>query len=315
MPKSLIVFLLCFSIAVVADDFPGSYIAETEKAIQIGAEIDVSQIPSGSLLRAELGGIPVWVYRRTNDDIYQLDNDNRELFSDPDDRFADEIIEMQLYAIVNRPLVQLLKYARQRMVFKSHRAVNSEYFVFVGIGTHSGCLLSFKTPEIKKQKNVVLHDRCTDAKYDSSGRIFKGTVKKILGDEESKYNLMLLPYRFVSPDRIKIGLLEPNDQLPEVYGSHRDKYSKLDATEMLMLAARMNDDVGIREAMANGANPHYRKLGKGSVIDAAIAGSSIEIVKMLLDLGVKPTDYSLEIATFYDRKEVVKLLAIASGSI
>jgi hypothetical protein len=194
------------------------------------------------------------------------------------------------------------------MRFQSHRAVSENYFVVVGFSPHSGCSLTFKSTKFKQSENVIFYDPCTDTKYDGAGRIYKGSVKKIHGDGPAKYNLILLPYRFTSASTIFLGLLPGASKLPALDSNHREKYKTLNPTETLMLAARMNDHVTIHSSLQRGANPYFQRIGEGSVIDSAIMGSSTNIVKMLLLMGVKPTHSSLELAKMLNREDVIRLL-------
>lgn len=299
---------MLFPALVLGAEFPESYIKNAESIFIKGIEVDVSKLPVGSLMRVILGDIPVWVYRRTQEDITQLQKAPLSGFVDPDDNYLSELIEKQYYSIANKAFAQLLRYSALNMRFQTHRAVSEDYFVVVGFSPHSGCTLTFKTTKFKQSDNVIFYDPCTDTKYDSAGRIYKGTVKKLHGDEPAKYNLILLPYRFTSAGTIFIGLLPGASKLPALDSNHREKYKTLNPTETLMLAARMNDHVAIYSSLQNGANPYFQKIGEGSVIDSAIMGSSTNIVEMLLQMDVKPTHSSLEIAKMLNREDVIKLL-------
>jgi hypothetical protein len=48
--------------------------------------------------------------------------------------------------------------------------------------------------------------------------------------------------------------------------------------------------------------------GKGSPLDAAIIGSSMKIIELLIATGAKPTQHSLNAANFVKRHEVVNLV-------
>jgi ubiquinol-cytochrome c reductase iron-sulfur subunit len=309
--KILIYVILCVLVCPVlalGTEFPESQIEDTESAFIKGIEVDVSKLPAGSLMRVIMGNIPIWVYKRTKQDLSQLKSVPLGKLSDPDDNYLNELIEKQYYSITNKPFAQLMKYSAQNMRFNSYRSVSDDYFIVVGFSPHSGCYLTFKTTKFKQSENITFYDPCTDTKYDGAGRIYKGTVRKLLGDEPAKYNLIIPPYRITSTNKIVLGLLPGAPELPALKSKHREKYKTLNPTETLMLAASMNDHAVIHSSIKNGANPYYQKIGKGSVIDSAIMGSSTNIVKMLLQMGVKPTHSSLEIAKMLHRDDVIKLL-------
>ncbi len=309
--KILIYVILCaliIPVLALGAEFPESYIEDTKSAFIKGLEVDVSKLPAGSIMRVMLGNIPIWVYKRTQQDLSQLKTVPLGKLSDPNDSYLNALIEKQYYSITNKPFAQLMKYSAQNMRFNSYRSVLDDYFVVVGFSPHSGCYLTFKTTKFKQSENITFYDPCTNTKYDAAGRIYKGTVKKLLGDEPAKYNLILPPYRFTGSNTIFLGLLPGASKSPALESKHREKYKILNPTEKLMLAARMNDHTVIHSSIENGADPYYQKIGEGSVIDSAIMGSSTNVVKMLLQMGVKPTHSSLEIAKMLNREDVIKLL-------
>lgn len=304
--------VLCFfyvPILVFGSEFPESYIRNTQSVFKQGIEIDVSQLAAGSIMYAKLGEIPIWVYKRTSEDINQLKTTSLNQLADPNDGNINELIERQYYSTSDKALAQLIKYSDLRMQYPSYRSISNSYFVVAGFDPHSGCYLKFKKRKVKDNTNAIFYDPCTDAQYDSAGRVYKGTVKNFNRDDEvAKYNLILLPHKFTSTNKIFIGLLPKTPILPALESKHKDQYKTLSPTDRLMLAARMNDHVTIHQSMEAGANPHYQEIGKGSVIDSAIAGSSTNIVEMLLQIGVKPTRSSLEIAKKLNREDVIQLL-------
>jgi Rieske Fe-S protein len=312
---SLLILFLVIPLTVNGAEHPYSYVEKEISDIKTGLEINVSELQSGHLLRAKMGKIPVWVYKRTERDISNLQIDNDDRFADPGDKYLDDLIINKYRSVIDKPFAQLLKYTKQHIVFKSYRSINPSYFVFAGMGPHSGCYLTFKPKQFYENTDIVFYDPCTNTKFDSSGRIFQGVVEKYRANEVAKYNLMLLPYHITTQGIISVGLLHGHSELPDIEYDYREEYKKLDPTHMLMLAARMNDRKGIAEALKNGANPRNYKIGDGSVIDSAIIGSATDIVLMLMNLGARPTDSSYEIANSLNRDDVLRLLAAKDGAI
>ncbi len=304
----IIFCILYVPVLAFGSEFPESYIKNAELVFEQGIEVDVSKLPAGSIMSVKLGEIPIWIYKRNQEDINQLRAATLNMLADPNDSNTDKLIEKQYYSITNKPFAQLIKYSSLNMKFNSYRAISDDYFVVVGFSPHSGCYLTFKDTKLTSDENIIFYDPCTDTKYDGAGRIYKGTVKKYQRNEAAKYNLILPPYEFSSANKIYIGLLPGSPKLPTLESKHQEKYKTLNSTDTLMLAARMNDHATIHKSIEKGANPNYQKIGEGSVIDSAIIGSSTNIVKMLLDMGVKPTHSSLEIAKMLNREDVMKLL-------
>ncbi len=80
------------------------------------------------------------------------------------------------------------------------------------------------------------------------------------------------------------------------------------STEKLITACRYNDLETVKLALKEGADANYYVAGNGSPLDAAIIGSSMQIIELLIANGAKPTPNSLKAANFVKRVEVVKLV-------
>ncbi len=63
----------------------------------------------------------------------------------------------------------------------------------------------------------------------------------------------------------------------------------------------------VKAAIKQGAGINYFRIGEESPIDAAIAGSSIHIIKFMLQKGAKPTPNSESLARALERQDVLKL--------
>jgi len=154
--------------------------APSEKARAAGApvEVDISGIAPGELRTVEWRGKPVWILRRTKEQLADLEGHNNEL-ADPDsDRpgFTPEFAKNE------------------------YRARNPEYFVCVAICTHLGCS---PTPHLNPGAQPGLPSDwpggffcpCHGSTFDLSGRVF--------ANKPAPDNLEVPPYVF-SPDNTKI---------------------------------------------------------------------------------------------------------------
>ena len=69
-----------------------------------------------------------------------------------------------------------------------------------------------------------------------------------------------------------------------------------------------HDAAAIKAAIEQGADINYFRIGEGSPMDAAIAGSSIQVIKFMLQNGARPTPNSESLARALERQDVLKLL-------
>ncbi|MEE9493352.1 MAG: hypothetical protein V3W04_08255 [Gammaproteobacteria bacterium] len=64
----------------------------------------------------------------------------------------------------------------------------------------------------------------------------------------------------------------------------------------------------VKLALKEGADAEYYAVGKGSPFDAAIIGSSMEVINLLVINGARPSPNSLNVAKFVGRTELIKLI-------
>lgn len=151
--------------------------AKTEAA---GApvEVDVSAMAPGELMTVAWRGKPVWILRRTEEMIKDLETLADEL-KDPES----QVPQQPSYA--------------QNMT----RSVNPEFLVVVGICTHLGCAPSFRpdeaAPDLGPDWKGGFFCPCHGSRYDFAGRVFNGVP--------APANLVVPPYRYLSDTRLLIG--------------------------------------------------------------------------------------------------------------
>ena len=150
------------------------------KAQAAGApiEIDVSKLEPGQRVTAEWRGKPVWVIRRTADQLKSLDELN-DMVRDP-----------------NSELPMQPDYAEN-----TQRSIKPEYVVLVGICTHLGCSPTFR-PDVAA---ADLGDDwmggffcpCHGSKFDMAGRVYNGVP--------APKNLEVPRHKFISDSVILVG--------------------------------------------------------------------------------------------------------------
>ncbi len=167
----------------VAIPFVGS-IQPSERARAAGAavEADIGALQPGEKLTVEWRGKPVWIVRRTPEQLAQLPRLDPQL-ADPNSlRKQDELTP---------------EYARN-----GWRARKPEYLVVVGICTHLGCSPSDKfkpgpQPSLPDDWEGGFLCPCHGSTFDMAGRVFK--------NKPAPDNLEVPPYMFLSDTRVLIG--------------------------------------------------------------------------------------------------------------
>ena len=156
----------------------------SERARAAGApvEVDISALKPGEKLTVEWRGQPVWIVRRTPEQIAALPKLDPELADPKSQRNPDELTP---------------PYARNE-----NRSIKPEYLVVVGICTHLGCSPSDKftpgaQPSLPNDWAGGFLCPCHGSTFDMSGRVFK--------DKPAPDNLEVPPYYYLSDSRLLIG--------------------------------------------------------------------------------------------------------------
>ena len=165
----------------VAVPFLGSW-NPSEKAKAAGAPVkaDISKIEPGQMVVVEWRGKPVYVLRRTPDQIADLSELDDNL-KDPESSSSDQ----------------------PAYISGTPRSLNDEYFVVVGLCTHLGCAPKFR-PEVGAADLGGASWRggffcpCHGSKCDLAGRVYKGVP--------AADNLIIPPYSFEGDNVLVIGV-------------------------------------------------------------------------------------------------------------
>jgi ubiquinol-cytochrome c reductase iron-sulfur subunit len=148
------------------------------KALGAPAEADISKLEPGQMLRVKWRGQPVWVVKRTEQMLKDLESLTGQLL-DP-----------------NSEAPQQPEYARNP--FRSRKP---EILVAIGICTHLGCSPTYR-PEVAPADlgpdwKGGFFCPCHGSRFDLAGRVFKGVP--------APTNLVIPPYRFLSDTLILVG--------------------------------------------------------------------------------------------------------------
>jgi ubiquinol-cytochrome c reductase iron-sulfur subunit len=168
--------------AAVAVPFVSSF-APSERAKAAGAsvEVDISEIPPGQKITVEWRGKPVWIMRRTPEQVDSLKKTEPEL--------ADPKSERNAFPTPD--------YAKNQ-----HRSIKPEVFVGVGICTHLGCSPGEKfatgpQPSLPDNWQGGFLCACHGSTFDVAGRVFK--------NKPAPDNLEVPPHMYLSETRLLIG--------------------------------------------------------------------------------------------------------------
>jgi ubiquinol-cytochrome c reductase iron-sulfur subunit len=160
-----------------------STFAPSERAKAAGApvEVDISALKPGEKMTVEWRGKPVWVVRRTPEQLAELPKNDPQL--------ADPKSERKAYPIPD--------YAKNE-----NRSIKPEYLVVVGICSHLGCSPSDKfasgpQPSLPDDWKGGFLCPCHGSTFDMAGRVFK--------NKPAPDNLEVPPHMYLSDSRILIG--------------------------------------------------------------------------------------------------------------
>lgn len=171
--------------AGVAVPFLGSW-QPSAKAKAAGApvKVDISKLAPGDQMVVEWRGKPVFIRRRTEEQLKELTSMN-EVVADPESK------------------VSLSKNEQPKYIQGEARSLagKEEYLVVIGLCTHLGCSPKARpekaAPDLGSDWIGGFFCPCHGSKFDLSGRVYKGVP--------APTNLQVPPYRFATDSLIVIG--------------------------------------------------------------------------------------------------------------
>ena len=160
-----------------------STFAPSERARAAGApvQVDISTIAPGEKLTVEWRGKPVWILRRTPEQLAAL---------------------KALDPLLADPNSERTQYPTPAYAKNEYRSIKEEYFVGVGICTHLGCSPSDKfatgaQPSLPDDWKGGFLCPCHGSTFDLAGRVFK--------DKPAPDNLEVPPHMYLSDSVLLIG--------------------------------------------------------------------------------------------------------------
>ena len=156
--------------------------SERAKAAGAAVEVDIAELKPGEKVTIEWRGKPVWIVRRTPEQVAALAGIDSQLADPKSERKPDELTP---------------EYARNEA-----RSIKPEFFVAVGICSHLGCSPSdkFQTgaqPSLPDDWKGGFLCPCHGSTFDMAGRVFK--------NKPAPDNLEVPPHMFLSDSKLLIG--------------------------------------------------------------------------------------------------------------
>jgi len=155
--------------------------SERAKAAGAAVEVDISAVKPGEKLTVEWRGKPVWIVRRTPEQLAALAKNDPQL-ADPNSA---------------RNAYPTPEYAKNPA-----RSIKPEYLVVVGICSHLGCSPSDKfqmgaQPSLPDDWTGGFLCPCHGSTFDLAGRVFK--------NKPAPDNLEVPPHMYLSDTKLLIG--------------------------------------------------------------------------------------------------------------
>ncbi len=156
--------------------------SERAKAAGAAVEVDIAAIKPGEKMTVEWRGKPVWIVRRTPEQLAALPKLDAQLADPKSER---------------KPADQAPEYARNE-----NRSIKPEFLVAVGICTHLGCSPSDKfatgpQPSLPDDWQGGFFCPCHGSTFDLAGRVFK--------NKPAPDNLEVPPHMYLSETKLLIG--------------------------------------------------------------------------------------------------------------
>ena len=156
--------------------------SERAKAAGAAVEVDISALKPGEKVTVEWRGKPVWIIKRTPEQLAELPKLDGQLADPKSERNPSELTP---------------EYARNEA-----RSIKPEIFVGVGICSHLGCSPSdkFQTgaqPSLPDDWKGGFLCPCHGSTFDMAGRVFK--------NKPAPDNLEVPPHMYLSDTRLVIG--------------------------------------------------------------------------------------------------------------
>ncbi len=299
--KFLLALVSCLFSGVALSDlpFPESYIEESISGYEEKIIVPVNDLKPGGVREVKYGGFLVYVYRRTDRDLRFLKELSPENILVRDSVFLKKNKRIRVQGTLSNIPNHVIRLSQVQFSEYPFRSIRNDIFVVIGQGPKHGFFVKFLRPDQRDNQLDIFMNVAHGQKYDSAGRQISADGTLLDGGE----NLFIPPYTYNTDGNIVLGGIVVDRQEAIVLPD----YNGLSAQEKLWLACKNNDYATAAEALSQGADPNL-KQGRGNALDYAITGSSMEVVRLLLNNGAQPTSISRDMAEIVDRSDILMLL-------
>ena len=155
--------------------------SERARAAGAAVEVDISTLQPGEMVTVEWRGKPVWIMRRTPEQLASLAKTDPQVADPNSDR---------------------TQYPTPEYAKNQHRSIKPEVFVGVGICSHLGCSPISKftpgaQPSLPDDWQGGFLCPCHGSTFDVAGRVFK--------NKPAPDNLEVPPHMYLSDSKLLIG--------------------------------------------------------------------------------------------------------------
>ena len=155
--------------------------SEKAKAAGAAVEVDIAELKPGEKITAEWRGKPIWIMRRTPEQLAELPKLDGQLADPKSDRTA---------------------YPTPEYAKNETRSIKPEVLVVIGICTHLGCspidrLAAGPQPSLPNDRQGGFLCPCHGSTFDLAGRVFK--------NKPAPDNLEVPAHMYLSDTRLLIG--------------------------------------------------------------------------------------------------------------
>lgn len=299
----IIIAVVCSVISTAhADSFPTDYVEKMLAEARRGTVINVGNLAEGEMISVQFVDRPIYIYRRTATDIRSIEQDKTRI--NLGNTAFRESIRREYGSTSSAAWARLLLSAQKISTTTPTRSLDRRLMVIGGWSPVTGCALRLVPRSNQAVSGSIFHDPCSNTHYDAAGRpLISSTTPNV---QLGSFEISVPPY---SLDEGNIVLGPAKGQpIPNLPFTREELYGFGTPTQKLIAAAKYNDIEAVSAAIKAGATINYFRSGEGSPIDAAIVGSSIDIIKLLVQEGAKATSNSEVAARFLGREDVVTLL-------
>ena len=146
------------------------------RAFGAPVRVGIRKIEPGAMITVSWQGKPVWVLRRTSENLDNLRKPtHRQALRDPDSE-----------------LNQQPDYAKN-----GYRSIREDILVAVGICTHLGCVPNYEPEGRDEVKPALFFCPCHGSKFDLAGRVFQNVP--------APTNLIIPPHQYLDNNVLEIG--------------------------------------------------------------------------------------------------------------